>query len=1323
MQEIEVPPRDVFQHYVHVDQSDKTLVWWFSTKKKNISFGLFFRKSSPPQLKSNTLAPSITSVTPPARPESISSKRALSYSQHSQTGSQNGALSTSPTKSIHASNYASSRASIDTNSDDEDQDGVSVNLDNPSQSSLPAGSQPSARRKKTVAKFKDPELIEIMPIQHYDSSTGTIRGEYTVKEEGSYVLVFDNSFSIHTSKRLTFFVALEERGGGRKQPAEPSSEMSGWLLKKKRKRMQGWAKRWFQIDNGVLSYYKDPDSPCRGKVHLVLSTVTVSQASNMIHIDSGTMLYHLKALTVDEYSAWTSVIKAIKNSDRAAHDTVHRMTLRESSQKRAHLRNSWIGSNNELDQLKEIMSAMDAGFLDIKEQLESIRVQTESLPSSGSSQKSGRERQSSIENNANGNGNGNSKFKIGKFAIPSLQRTTSDGSIASTQSLESIHSRLQTSFTKLKSDKEKAFNIMRSEIEKWEKNEKQFRMLLTENENLSTQRPGSTISRQAMEEAYIARTSMNSERTHSFTSSIHTGSDVFYDADDTILTADPDLSDLEGAGFDDEDDDNDNTSDDEWAEEHAKAEEDAAAKNAAPAVAAGGDGAEEPIVRRSVLPAPVSGEDISLLSILRKNVGKDLSTVAMPVSLNEPINVLQRLCEELEYSELLDKAAGLSDSLDRLVYVSAFAVSGYATTQWRAARKPFNPLHGETFEFVSPEKGFKFISEKVSHYPPVMACHAESVHNWSFSMDSRAKTKFWGKSMELIPNGTTHIYFHKTGDHFTIHKPSTWMRNLMAGTKYLEHTGELKVVNHTTRESCVLTFKESSFFSGTKNEVVGQIMDANNNKKRTLQGKWSEALMEEVGPNKFERLWKVNNPPANHEKYYGFTEFTMQLNELTKGLEKKLPKTDTRFRPDQSLFEHGRVEEADKEKLRVEQQQRELRKTMETEGEPWQVRWFEKKPDPQTDDPEGQTWRYKGGYWEARETGEWNEKISLWTVPAARTLTSPLASLSNIHAHALDHQHPHRKWIHLSNTAWHPRRTTRGAADRDHFGKYERLSPTSLRLGVVPPNVDGLVPPHILRPHYAQRGESPEWSTTIPKNGPEAIEGCRKAGQLAKKILTLGGTLVKSGVTTNEIDRVLHEAIIANNAYPSPLNYMGFPKSICTSVSNIIAHGIPDERPLKDGDIVNIDITVYLEGYHGDTSATFLVGDVDQAGRDLVERTKESLEAAIAICGPGVPLHRIGKTIQDVADKYGYTISEQFTGHGIGREFHCLPLIHHYENDFEGEMEPGMIFTIEPSFCQGHMMGVQWPDKWTVATIDGGRSAQFEHTIVITETGAEKLTG
>ncbi|KAG0086827.1 Oxysterol-binding protein- protein 3 [Podila epicladia] len=966
MQEIEVPPRDVFQHYVHVDKPGKTLVWWFSTKKKNISFGLYFRKSAscPPQLKSNTQAPSITTASPPSshfpKAESITSRRTANRSHSSSNGqpptsSGGNQLASSPTKSSHLSVYASSRGS--SSEDDSPEDSLG-HLQNPSQSSLPSTTQPSLRKKKTVAKFKDPELIEILPIQHYESSAGPVRGEYHVKEEGSYVLVFDNTFSIHTSKRLTFFVALEERGPA--PVAQPTSELSGWLLKKKRKRMQGWAKRWFQIDNGILSYSKIQNGPCRGKVHLVLSTVTVSQASNMIHIDSGTMLYHLKALSVDDYKAWTKTIKAFKAAEqRAAHDTASRLARRDSTQSRTHMRNSWVSSTKELDQLKEMMSAMDAGFRDIKEQLDAVRAQTEGVSTSRPSL--GRERRSSIDNI-----NSSSKFKMPKF--PGLQRTTSDGSVAS-MSIENIQSRLQSSFDKLKADKEKVFELMRSEMAKWEKNEKQYRLLLSENEALASGGSGSVgsglgtggsshrlvekspLSRSVLEDAYVSRNSISSDRSNSLTSSIHTASDVFYDAmDDAVLTTNmssADLSDLED-GFDDDGDDN--SSDEEAHEEE---------RTPPPPKKQAFSTVDGPIVRRRALPAPVSGEDISLLSILRKNVGKDLSTVAMPVSLNEPINVLQKLCEELEYSELLDKAASLPDSLDRMVYIAAFAVSGYASSQWRAGRKPFNPLHGETFEYVCPDKGFKFISEKVSHYPPVMACHAESVHNWTFTMDSRAKTKFWGNIITIV-------------------KPSTWMRNLMAGTKYLEHTGELKVINHTTRETCVLTFKESSFFAGTKHEIVGHVMNSSGAKKRTLQGRWSESLMEEIAPNKLERLWQCKTPPPNHERFYGFTEFTTHLNELTKGLDKKLPKTDTRFRPDQSLFEQGRVEEADREKLRVEQKQRDLRKAMESKGQPWEVRWFEKVVDPQTEDPEGKTWRYKGGYWEARETGEWNEKVTLW---------------------------------------------------------------------------------------------------------------------------------------------------------------------------------------------------------------------------------------------------------------------------------------------------------------------------------------------------------
>ncbi|KAI9279633.1 peptidase M24, structural domain-containing protein [Sporodiniella umbellata] len=268
------------------------------------------------------------------------------------------------------------------------------------------------------------------------------------------------------------------------------------------------------------------------------------------------------------------------------------------------------------------------------------------------------------------------------------------------------------------------------------------------------------------------------------------------------------------------------------------------------------------------------------------------------------------------------------------------------------------------------------------------------------------------------------------------------------------------------------------------------------------------------------------------------------------------------------------------------------------------------------------------------------------------------------------------------------------------------------------------VPDHIPRPLYAEEGVSSVWEDTIPFNTETDIKHMRNAGRLAKQVLDLGSTFCKPGNTTNAIDKALHEFIIQNNAYPSPLNYSGFPKSVCTSINNVIAHGIPDDRQLQDGDIINVDVTVYLNGYHGDTSATFLVGDnVDEKGKALVQCTKESMDMAIRACGPNVPYKEIGRIISQHADKHGYSVSDELSGHGIGKEFHCHPLIFHHANEEEGVMTPGTIFTIEPMLCQGTASGIMWPDQWTISTIDGGRSAQFEHTILITEDGVEILTG
>ncbi|KAI8994845.1 peptidase M24, structural domain-containing protein [Pilobolus umbonatus] len=292
----------------------------------------------------------------------------------------------------------------------------------------------------------------------------------------------------------------------------------------------------------------------------------------------------------------------------------------------------------------------------------------------------------------------------------------------------------------------------------------------------------------------------------------------------------------------------------------------------------------------------------------------------------------------------------------------------------------------------------------------------------------------------------------------------------------------------------------------------------------------------------------------------------------------------------------------------------------------------------------------------------------------------------------------------------------------NRFGTFQRIVPPSLSSVDMSQMPRRPVPENIMKPHYAMDGTSSPWHNDIPFNTIQDIEGMRKAGQLARNILQLGSTMCKPGITTNTIDEAIHNAIISNNAYPSPLNYMGFPKSLCTSINNIIAHGIPDDRPLHNGDIINLDVTVYLNGYHGDTSATFMIGTVDDKGKALIECTKETLDKAISICGPGVPYKEIGRVICEHAEKHGFSVSDELSGHGIGSEFHCLPLILHHMNEEEGTMTTGTAFTIEPILCEGSATGVMWPDNWTISTIDGGRSAQFEHTMIVTEDGVEIFT-
>uniref|UniRef100_A0A3Q4HBL9 Oxysterol-binding protein n=1 Tax=Neolamprologus brichardi TaxID=32507 RepID=A0A3Q4HBL9_NEOBR len=381
--------------------------------------------------------------------------------------------------------------------------------------------------------------------------------------------------------------------------------------------------------------------------------------------------------------------------------------------------------------------------------------------------------------------------------------------------------------------------------------------------------------------------------------------------------------------------------------------------------------------RRSCLSAPCPDtSNINLWNILRNNIGKDLSKVSMPVELNEPLNTLQRMCEELEYSELLDKAAETEDPFERMVLVAAFAVSGYSSTYYRAGSKPFNPLLGETYECIREDKGFCFFSEQVSHHPPVSACHCES-KNFTFWQDVRWKNKFWGKSMEILPIGSVNLMIPRFGDQYEWNKVTTCVHNILSGRRWIEHYGEITIRNIKSSAClCKLTFVKGNYWSSNVNEVQGFVMDQEGKVIHRLFGKWHEGVYCGVPPSA-KCIWRPGSMPTDYELYYGFTRFAIELNELCPELKDALPRTDARFRPDQRYLEEGNLEMASSEKQRIEDMQRVRRKWNEENNIKHEPRFFKKVVDAN----HRERWVSNNMYWELRKNPGFinmESTVTLW---------------------------------------------------------------------------------------------------------------------------------------------------------------------------------------------------------------------------------------------------------------------------------------------------------------------------------------------------------
>ena len=404
-----------------------------------------------------------------------------------------------------------------------------------------------------------------------------------------------------------------------------------------------------------------------------------------------------------------------------------------------------------------------------------------------------------------------------------------------------------------------------------------------------------------------------------------------------------------------------------------------------------------PAERRLTVPAPTALPP-SLIGFLRKNVGKDLSTISMPVSANEPISLLQKSAEMLEYSQLLDAAAkGFASQDDeastlRLLHVTAFAISMLSEfrVKERAIRKPFNPMLGETYELIRGDRGFRFFAEKISHRPVRLACQADG-ENWSLTQSPLPSQKFWGKSAELITEGKVRVSLFGQGDggksdeHYSWTSPTCFLRNLIAGEKYIEPVGSLTVTCESTGAYSLTTFKSKGMFGGRSEEVVVQSFDAMGEELSLgLVGRWTESLSltrdGTTAKSSQAPIWKVGSLVPDAARCYGFPSFAATLNETTSVEKGLLPCTDSRLRSDQRLVEEGDVERAEGIKGRLEEKQRDRRKQLEEDGREYEPVWFSRVEAEKTGGAE-ECWRLKSGkegYWETRgREGGWKGRTEI----------------------------------------------------------------------------------------------------------------------------------------------------------------------------------------------------------------------------------------------------------------------------------------------------------------------------------------------------------
>ncbi|XP_028966306.1 oxysterol-binding protein-related protein 6 [Galendromus occidentalis] len=773
---------------------------------------------------------------------------------------------------------------------------------------------------------------------------------------------------------------------------EKPQKHEGYVMKRRKWPLKGWHRRFFFLENGTLSYAKNSSDMARGRFHgqvdLAVAFISYKAKEQRIDIDADESIFHLKLKDPGSFDKWIEHISAHRRYKQQELSKYENGSPRSSNEQRVL---QWVlDASSTPTTLSERLAILEKNLATLEDNAQHIyirppprkkpprkRREDEAVADEGVAAPAAGQ-PSDVESAAQApvpEGDRLSELSGGQASSgSSVQDSSSPGQAASdpsqsaqefVENARQLLASLQELVGQVENQQNKRSTLLRTPLVT---ETESLRSLVTtykrENADLearlaqirrivgsSTPSETPQIATPVAEPQIAASRAVRrlvQEASHDTSSMLSTSE--FYDAAEQL--SDCAASSSEGS-FCSEGDTEGEASDD-GTEYNARTGDPNGGANVGTV--------RTMKTRRTKLPVPKpQNADNGLWSLLYKNIGKDLSKVSMPVTINEPLNMLQRLCEELEYSELIDKAAETKDAMERMVHIAAFAVSGYASSYYRAGHKPFNPLLGETYECIREDKGFRFIAEQVQHHPPISACFVEG-QSFTFWQDIRMKTKFWGKSMEIMPVGLVHLQV--ADSHYVWNKVTTCVHNLFSNNqRWADQYGEMKIEDINHKITCKLTFVKASYWSDKKHEVYGSVLDAAGNSVHHLMGKWTEGIY--CGPvaSTARCVWRPGQMPEDYELYYGFSRYAMQLNELDPDEADKLPITDTRFRPDQRLLENGDIAAAEAAKAALEQHQRERRKKREERGEEYYPQWFRKVFDAKGEE----NWVYNSRYWETRE--------------------------------------------------------------------------------------------------------------------------------------------------------------------------------------------------------------------------------------------------------------------------------------------------------------------------------------------------------------------